>query len=53
VLAAVVLVGGLMALIRKLARSFEKKNWSDEVREQSYSVRPFSSGEDSAGADPS
>ena len=53
VLAAVVLVGGLMALIRKLARSFEKKNWSDEVREQSYSARPFSSAEDSAGADPS
>ena len=53
VLAAVVLVGGLMALIRKLARSFEKKNWSDEVREQSYSSRPFSSGEDSAGAGPS
>ncbi|MFP6632091.1 MAG: hypothetical protein VCD16_05620 [Planctomycetota bacterium] len=53
VLAAVVLVGGLMALIRKLARSFEKENWSDEVREQSYSARPFSSGEDSTGAGPS
>ena len=53
VLAAVVLVGGLMALIRKLARSFEKENWSDEVREQSYSSRPFSSGEDSTGAGPS
>ena len=53
VFAAVVLVGGLTALIRKLARRFEKENWSDEVREQSYSARPFSSGEDSAGADPS
>jgi len=50
VLAAVVLVGGLTALIRKLARRFEKEKWSDEVREQSYSARPFSSGGDSSGA---
>ena len=52
VLAAVVLVGGLTALIRKLARRFEKEKWSDEVREQSYSARPFSSSDDSTGAGP-
>ena len=49
VLAAVVLVGGLTALIRKLARRFEKESWSEEVREQSYADEPFRTGSPSAG----
>ncbi len=49
VLAAVVLVGGLTALIRKLARRFEKESWSEEVREQSYADEPFRAGSPSAG----
>lgn len=53
VLAAVVLVGGLTALIRKLSRKFEKERWSDEVRDQAYATRPFSSGSDSTGEDSS
>ena len=47
--AAVVLVGGLTALIRKLARRFEKESWSEEVREQSYADEPFRTGSSSAG----
>ena len=49
VLAAVVLVGGLTALVRRLARRFEKENWSEEVREQSYADEPFRTGSPSAG----
>ena len=49
VLAAVVLLGGLTALIRKLARKFEKEKWSEAVREQSYADKPFRTGGPSTG----
>ena len=48
VLETVVLVGGLTAFIRRLARRFEKESWSKKVRQQSYAEKPFKSGGASA-----
>lgn len=53
ILAAVVLVGGLAVLLRKLARKFEKENWSEAVREQSCAKESFSGGGTSAGEEES
>jgi len=41
VLAAAVLLGTLTWIIRRLARSAERKSWSEDARRQAYADRPF------------